>query len=581
MTTSDYLVLLVYLVAIVAAGMLFKDRFSNVRDYFAAGGNMLWWMAGFSAITSELSVFGFTGSASRYATEGLLLLYANLASYATLPLLYWLGPRFRRLRVTTGLEAVGLRFGPRTELFYSVLVIPLGIWMGAMGLHVTAVFFSAASGLSPNLVVGIVGGFIVIMSALGGIWAVATSDLFQGTLTLFMMLVLLCLAATHPHVVAAGGLWQSLPHRLVDPFAQTTPLTVGIWVFAMTLVTLMSRLSVLHDGWKFIVTRSEQDCRRMVTVFLVIGLCMTPLIALPSVVSPVILGPDALASATHASEGVIAHLARAIMPPGLMGLMLAGIVAAAMNSMDHALNRNAGFFVTSIYQRLVRVAVTGAAAVRVSRLATILFGGLSMSIALALNANRQSTLFDFVLRINSLLVIPLMVPLAMGLLFRRVPGWAGWSGALVCSAAGWLTDAFVSGSSLLQLTGIHPTSPRDAVDLKAAALVLATVGAGVLYFAGAQLWQAVRSGRDAPRVGEEFWQRWGEPVVGQGSTEAAQLQRTNAGRVLLGFGLGIACLLPFLGLGRQSCWVWGLVLCFVLPGALLLRRSRLKVAPLE
>jgi SSS family solute:Na+ symporter len=570
----DVTVIAVYFGAILAAGLLFRNRIGGTNDYFAAGGNMLWWMAGFSALTSELSVWGFTGAAGRYSSEGLLLLYANFVSYLTLPLLFWLGPRFRRLRVTTGLESVGLRFGSTTETFYSLLVIPLGVWSGAMGIHVTAVFFSAATGVDKNLIVLVVGGFIVIVSALGGIWAISTSDLFQGMLTLFMMIVLLLLVASHPSVAAAGGFWKSMPRDLLNPFSHTTPFTVVTWVSAMTAVTLLGRLSVMHDGAKFIIARSEVDCRRMVGVFLVIGLFMTPLIAFPSILASTVLGPELLGQAETSSEGVIAHLASAILPAGLMGLMLAAIVAAAMNSMDQTLNRNAGFFVTSIYQRFFRPETTTVESIRVSRIATVVSGSISMVIALILNANRESGLFDFVLRANSLLTIPLMVPIALGIVFRKAPSWAGWGGALVCTAVAWLSDAFVSAPGILSFAGIEAVGPRDLVDLKLAVQIFLTLIAGLLVFGVGHLSERSRRWTAASSVGAPFWSRWNDPVLSEGSAETDRLQRVNAGRILFGFGLAIACLLPFLKLGRESIWVLGLVLCFAVPGAILLRNRK-------
>jgi SSS family solute:Na+ symporter len=573
----DVTVIAVYFGAILTAGLLFRNRIGGANDYFAAGGNMLWWMAGFSALTSELSVWGFTGAAGRYSSEGLLLLYANFVSYLTLPLLFWLGPRFRRLRVTTALEAVGLRFGSRTETFYSLLVIPLGVWSGAMGIHVTAVFFSAATGVDKNLIVLVVGGFIVIVSALGGIWAISTSDLFQGMLTVFMMIVLLMLVASHPSVEAAGGFWKSIPRDLLDPFSHTTPFTVVTWVSAMTAVTLLGRLSVMHDGAKFIISRSEVDCRRMVGVFLVIGLFMTPLIAFPSVLASTILGPESLGRAETSSEGVIAHLASAVLPAGLMGLMLAAIVAAAMNSMDQTLNRNAGFFVTSIYQKFFRPETTAVESIRVSRIATVVSGSISMVIALILNANRESGLFDFVLRANSLLTIPLMIPVALGVVFRKAPSWTGWGGALVCTAVAWLSDAFISAPGILAFAGVVGVGPRDLVDLKLAVQIFLTLIAGLLVFGVGHLWEHSRKWNAAGSVGAPFWSRWNDPVLSEGSAETDRLQRVNAGRILFGFGLAIACLLPFLKLGRESLWVLGLVLCFAVPGAILLRNRKQNV----
>jgi len=69
----DYGIIAVYFVFILSIGWIFRHLSKDASDYFRGGGNMLWWMAGMSAMMGAISTWSFTGGAAKCYTDGFLL----------------------------------------------------------------------------------------------------------------------------------------------------------------------------------------------------------------------------------------------------------------------------------------------------------------------------------------------------------------------------------------------------------------------------------------------------------------------------------------------------------------------------
>ncbi len=92
---------------------------------------MLWWVGGVSAMATAVSTWTFTGAAAKCYQDGFLLPVSHMAGVIpALLALWWIAPRFRRLRVITSMEAVFRRFGFGTEQFLHLVHDPHGIVLG-------------------------------------------------------------------------------------------------------------------------------------------------------------------------------------------------------------------------------------------------------------------------------------------------------------------------------------------------------------------------------------------------------------------------------------------------------------------
>jgi len=168
----------------------------------------------------------------------------------------------------------------------------------------------------------------------------------------------------------------------------------------------------------------------------------------------------------------------------MLGLLVSGIFAAAMAGMDTGLNRNAGIFVKNFYQRILRPRASENELLQASRVFTVVFGLLIIAGGVLIALYRDMNLFDFAITIGSLIGVPLVVPLTLGLFVRRTPAWAGWSTALVGLCAALAAKWWIGPSLFGWVTGANVAGlrPQELVDINFATTVFLVIGIGSAWY---------------------------------------------------------------------------------------------------
>jgi len=395
----DYLVIAAYFCLIIGIGFVFKNMASkSTSDYFRGGGRMLWWMVGSTAFMMQFSAWTFTGAAGKAFTDGFavcLVFFANTFSYFC----GWayFSHRFRQMRVDTPTEAIRRRFGSGNELFFSCTLIIFtllnaGVWLNALGVFSSAVFEADI-----NLTIIVIGLAVVFVSVLAGAWGVVASDFVQ---TLVVAIVSVACAVVA--LVKVGGpvnLVSNFPSDFVmGPNMNYGLLLVGTFIFflAKQLVTIMN----MHDSFRFLNAKDSANARK--AALLAMGLMGAGSIIwfIPPWASA-ILYPDAAAAypelGNKAADAVYLVFARNAMPAGTVGLLLAGLFAASMSSMDSALNKNSGIFVRSIYQPFLdkrNKVVSERYLLNLSRSLSFVSGVIVIAMALYFKSLKELSLFS-------------------------------------------------------------------------------------------------------------------------------------------------------------------------------------------
>jgi Na+/proline symporter len=139
-------------------------------------------------------------------------------------------------------------------------------------------------------------------------------------------------------------------------------------------------------------------------------------------------------------EAAFIAVSRAVMPVGMMGLLVSGIFAATMSSMDAGLNKNAGIFLKNFYQPHFRPHAEDRHLLKVGKITTVVLGILVVLVALKMSTLKGLGLFLLMQRVSILVGIPIIVPLLLGLIVRNTPPWSAWSTVLV----GFFCSMFIS-----------------------------------------------------------------------------------------------------------------------------------------
>src|SRR5690606_36905557 len=176
----DYATIVLYLLFLGSIGWLFRRFADGSQDYFAGGFRMNWWLVGAGAYVSNFSTWSFTGAAHMAYTYGALIIAFFFMDAAAFVVSYlWFAPRFRQLRLVTAMDAVRLRFGARSEQFFTWLGFISSLGIATVWLISLSVILSSSFQLPAVPVIIAAGGIVIVVAMLGGSWAVAASDFVQ------------------------------------------------------------------------------------------------------------------------------------------------------------------------------------------------------------------------------------------------------------------------------------------------------------------------------------------------------------------------------------------------------------------
>ena len=125
------------------------------------------------------------------------------------------------------------------------------------------------------------------------------------------------------------------------------------------------------------------------------------------------------------------YAAMKVLPAGMMGLLVCGLFAATISSMDSGLNRNAGIFVREAFTSEWLKSPSPKHLLIVGRIASGLFGLLIILVAYFINELKGFDLFDAMMLFGGMIAIPYAIPLLWGIVYRKTPTWSGWSTVLI------------------------------------------------------------------------------------------------------------------------------------------------------
>ena len=540
----EYLVIAGYFLLIIGIGFTFKDMAKkSTSDYFRGGGRMLWWMVGSTAFMMQFSAWTFTGAAGKAFTDGFavcLVFIANTFSYFC----GWayFAQRFRQMRVDTPTEAIKGRFGPQNELFFSwaLIIFTLlnaGIWLNALGVFASAVFDSDIS-----ITIIITGFTVVFVSVLSGAWGVVASDFMQT-----LVVAVISIACAIVALVKVGGPVEMVTNFpsgfIMGPNMNYGLLLVGTFVFflAKQLITIMN----LHDSFRFLNAKDSINARKA-------ALLAMSLMGVGSIIwfippwASAILYPDAASAypelGNKAADAIYLVFTRNTMPVGTVGLLLAGLFAASMSSMDSALNKNTGILIRSVYQPFLAKRgrqMEDKRLLRLSMLISFISGILVIAMALFFRSLRELSLFDLMMSLSAMIQVPLLIPLIVGVFIKKTPSWAPWATVLLGLFLSWFMKEILTPQVFANWMGIAEFTTREATDMNLILTLAAHVFITAGFFCATSFFY--KESKDKNKLGtDRFFENLETPVIADDQQdEFDRQQRNKLGTMVICMSAGI------------------------------------------
>jgi solute:Na+ symporter, SSS family len=464
------------------------------------------------------------------------------------------------------------------------LQIPVTTLQAAIHLNALGVFFAAVFGLDLTWTMVITGMVVLIMALLGGSWAVLAGDFIQ-----VLILMPVCAAVMILAILRLGG-WDGfvagLPPAYLDLGTIFTQEFLGLWCAAMLLKQITSTNNLFEAG-RYLAVKDGRHARwagYLGAALFVVGIFIW---FFPPMAAKA-LGLDLQGMfpglENRASEASFIAISQAVMPVGMLGLLVSGIFAATMSGMDSGLNKNAGIFVKNFYQPLLRPNATDAQMLRLGKILTVVLGLIVIYIAIRMAAFRGLGLFLLMQRVSILVALPIAVPLLLGMLIRHTPPWSAWSTVLVGFFGSFLIGEFFTPKWGASVFGQGKELDAASVEYLVQGIQFFTnVILASAWFIGTKIfWH--RCSPDYRAQVTEFFTRMNTPVdfAKEEGTHAANdsQQSATVGWLSLAYGLFVCllALIPNSAVGRVAFLGCGGVVLFI-GTALVLSSRRRPVTP--
>lgn len=476
MNTIDIAVVSAYFIFIVVAAILFKRFSTNSSQFIKGGGAMMWWMAGATAFMTQFSAWTFTGAAAKAYEDGfpvMFVFWGNALGFFIAA--YFFASRFRKLRVDTPMDVIKQRFGFISEQIYTWLQFPMttlsaAIWLNGLAMFVAAVFHIELS----TTIIG-VGLIVTFIAVTGGSWAVSATNVIQ-LILLMAITVVVGIAA----LIEAGG-----PLQLIQDFPADSLMgnNVSYWqIFAIWGAVMLTKQVISTNNamscYRFLVTSNEKEAKKaafFTAILFIIGPVLwfiPPWMTATMNVDLASIYPNLGNEANNASY---LYFVEQFMPAGVLGLILAAMIAATVSPMTTALNRNAGIFVRNIYQVFSTTAVSDKTQMKVGKIATLVNGLLAIAAALFFASLDNIGFFDLLMLVGALLQMPLAIPALLAVVITRTPDWSGWATLLVGFTVSALVHFGFEANWYQAWFDIETLSNREIIDLKVISAILGQV----------------------------------------------------------------------------------------------------------
>jgi SSS family solute:Na+ symporter len=454
----NYAVLALYLGSLVLMGWYFSRREASAEDYLLGGRRVPWWAAGLSIFGTMLSAITFLSTpAVGFATNCLIapawitiLLIAPLVVHAYLPF-------FRGLDITTAYEYLEKRFGLALRLFGALSFTLFQVGRMAVVVYLPALALATFTGLDVVLCILLIGVLSTLYTTLGGIEAVIWTDVVQVVVLMGALFVALWIALSDVggpgsafELARAGG--KLTAYRGGWDWVEMSTWIIVVGSFFLNFGPYTTDQATIQ---RYLTTKDEKSAAR--------GIWLNGLMSVPGGLLFFGLGialfawfqihPGALAIGMKTDE-VLPLFVSERLPAGLSGLIIAGVFAASMSSLDSSMHGIATVVTTDFYGRFKRSA-TDASRLRVARVTTVLMGALGSLAALFLAERDVPSLFFWFLKLLGLVSSGLAGVFFLGIFTRRTTSSGALVGAITStSVVAWVTFATDLNFYLYGLVGM-------------------------------------------------------------------------------------------------------------------------------
>ena len=457
----DILVIALYFVSMLLLGLYAGRKNKSTDAYFLADRSFPGWAVGISMIGSVISSVTFlAGPADTFKTA-----WFRFVPNFAFPIIGIIAacifiPFFRRGTITSAYQYLDKRFGASVSGYVAVIFLLTQIFRTSSVVYLLAILMQSILGLDFHVCVLLTAGITAIYTTKGGLKAVIWTDVIQ---TVILMVGALACIAIVIYAVPGGlgtifekgiemhkfSLWDiNTPNGQLEPtpwvglFSEKTILMVFVAGFFQYLNVQLDQSTVQRWG----SARSAREAKQSAYIlgfgalpiwatFSFLGTCLFVYFLFND--NPV---ATAILEGTRKAEDIMPLFITNCLPKGIVGLVIAGALAAGMSTLSACLNAASMVWVHDLYGRFIRKNCSDAHYLRAGKLMALLLSLLMILGASLIHIADALTLADLILSATAILIAGVPGVFLAGMLTRRatIRGvWVGIAASLLFVV--WLT----------------------------------------------------------------------------------------------------------------------------------------------
>ncbi len=428
----DFIVIGIYLASLIWVGLYFARRDRTSEDYFEGGRRVPWWAVGVSLFATGASAISFMGMpAQAYATNWVFLT-GGFFQLALLPLAYFVViPIIRRLNITTAYDYLERRFGYPARIYGSAIFILFQIFARmSVVLLLPAIALGAVTGLNVILCVVIMGVLCTAYTILGGIQAVIWTDVIQTFVIIGALLISIALIASKLDGTIAENIQLAASLGKFKAF-DWSPTLVQPTVWAIIINSIFTQFGHLADQnyvQRIQAVESERAARNVVTTQLLIAVPLNVIFfGMGTALFLYYRSQPAMLEPSLMTDTIFPLFIMQNLPVGVVGLVIAGIFAASMSTLDSSINSVSMVIVRDFYQRLSENADDGTA-LRLGKMLTLVLGASATAMAIFMSIADMGSIWEFFMMLSGLILSSVGGFFLLGIFTRRaslIPAFIG------------------------------------------------------------------------------------------------------------------------------------------------------------
>ncbi|MGZ4467237.1 MAG: sodium:solute symporter family protein [Nocardioidaceae bacterium] len=472
----DYTLITVYFVFVLGIGVAARRSVSTSLDFFLSGRSLPAWVTGLAFISANLGAVEIIGMSANGANYGIPTVHYFWVG--AVPAMLFLGivmmPFYYGSKVRSVPEFMNRRFGPTAHLVNALSFAVAQLLIAGINLYLLASIVNIILGWPLWVSLIVAAAIVLTYTALGGLSAAIYNEVLQ-----FFVIVASLVPLTLVGLNRVGG-WSGLKEKVAAsaggadqlsswPGTALTGFSSPFWSVVGIVFGLGFVLSFGYWTTNFVevqramASKSMSAAQRAPIIGTFPKMFVPFMVIVPGMIAgvlvPAIAGPKNHGGTPDYNNAIL-YLMRDLLPNGMLGVAIAGLLASFMAGMAANISAFNTVFSYDLVQTYLRKDRPDDYYTRVGRWATV--AATLVAIGTAFFAASYSNIMDYLQTLFGFFNAPLFATFILGMFWKRMTAAAGWIG-LVSGTLGAVLVGILSQDALGSLsTGVLPLSGQGA-----------------------------------------------------------------------------------------------------------------------